>query len=142
MTSVVGDAALLQERFTRLGVSGSRNPNEDDQAYISTISSQAPPTIARVIVRQGMPFRNAPCECVQCLQQFRATATQMIHHKMYTKHISWKNAQIKCNTWVQEITSSQQLLRDAIKKKGKYNRQPVEKEKRDQTSCHVNRHIP
>ena len=118
MTSVGRDAALLQERFTRLGVSANRNPNEDSQASNSRISSQASPATTRVIVRQGMPFRDAPCECVQCLQQFRATATQMIHHKMYTKHIGWKNAQIKCNTWVQEITSSQKFLRDAINKKG------------------------
>ena len=30
MTSVVGDAALLQEMFTRLDVRANRNPNENE----------------------------------------------------------------------------------------------------------------
>lgn len=119
MTSVEGDVAQLLKSLTLSGVSVNRNPNEDDQAYISRMISEAPPaTAARVIARQGSLSRNAPCECVECLQQFRSLAAQMKHHKMYTKHISWKSAQLKCNTWVQEITFSQEFLRDAIRRRG------------------------
>jgi hypothetical protein len=118
MTSDGGVATLLEESLTRLGVSTNRNPDEDDQAYISRMILEAPPEVALLTVRQNAPVRIAPCECVECLQQFRTTAAQKTPHTMYTKHINWKSAQVKCNTWIQEITSSQDFLRDAINKQG------------------------
>ena len=118
MTSIAEDAARLQESLTRLGVSANRNPDEDDETYISRMISEGPPLTARTIARQSAPLRSAPCECVECLQQFRTTAAQKIPQTLYTKHISWKNAQVKCDTWVQEITFSQKFLRDAISRHG------------------------
>ena len=118
MTSIGEDAAQLQESLTRLGVSASRKPDEDDQTYIDRMISEAPPLTARTIARQRAPLRSAPCECVECLQQFRTRAAQKIPQTLYTKHISRKNAQMKCDSWVQEITFSQKFLKDVITRHG------------------------
>lgn len=110
--------AQVQKELEHRGVNATRKPDEDDHQYINRLVSEAPPETRRMIARKDSQVRKPPCECVECLQQFRTAAEQQIHTNIYTKAISWEDAQDNCNDWVQGISIGRGFLRHAISKHG------------------------
>jgi hypothetical protein len=118
MGTIFEDLEHIQREMKRVGIKTTRKPNEADHTFVDQVIAEEPLEAARMMYGPGLLSRNPPCECVQCLQQFRTAADQKKPQFLYTKTISWKDAQKKCNAWVEEITSSQIYLQDVISKHG------------------------
>lgn len=118
MTFVVKSAAHVQTEFERFGLDTTRLPWEDDQTYVERMISKAPPDVLQTLLRSSTFVKNPPCECVECWQQFRTGPEQQMHKNAYSATLTWKEAQRKCDGWVDEINLSRAYLQNAIKNHG------------------------